>query len=370
MKVKERRKSKKKSSPTLGVELETYSIDIRENRISRELHFPKRSVVEKGERFTRDDSIGSEFNSKPFRNLREALFLLKNSLRKYTQFRETNGETHELTIFPVGGWIDRFAGSHVHIGLGKNGIEYDQAKSLAKCLHDHLPFLMVLSGNSPVWREKITDKNSNRLFLGTKKYFKITKRGRLFKDHFREINFNKGNSKKPPTLEIRILDSSLPEYLIACLCVCFAITRRWMKRRPALNQSTHANYLESRHQAIHFGVNAKLSWANHWMNVPKYVDLFFRKYEEELRELDIPEDIIKIFKYLKKNVNQAELIRKAALKCQRRHHPTWQIQFAKKYAPAIEELLDGNTFATFAGRLGIKLPSIERTWLGKRESKW
>ncbi|MSR77206.1 MAG: hypothetical protein EXS63_03120 [Candidatus Omnitrophica bacterium] len=222
---------KKKPAVTMGVELESYSIDVAENRISRELHFSKRSAVEKGEQFTRDWSIGSEFNSKAFLTLREAFFLLKNSLRKYAKFRESNGETHRLTIFPVGGWIDRFSGCHIHLGLGKDGIPYDDAKKLAQCLHGHIPFLIALSANSTVWREQITKPPSSRLLRGTKKYFKITKRERFFKDHFREINFNRGNTRKPPTLELRILDSSIPEYIVACLVVCHAVTLRWLKHR-------------------------------------------------------------------------------------------------------------------------------------------
>ncbi len=177
---------------------------------------------------------------------------------------------------------------------------------------------MVLSGNSPVWREKITENNSNRLLLGSKKYFKITQNQRLYKDHFREINFNKGNSKKPPTLEIRILDSSLPEYLAACLVVCFAVARRWQSRRKPGHRLTHPNYLKARDQAIRFGGKAKLCWGNHWMSVPNYIDLFFRKYEDELRQLDIPEEILRIFKYLKKSINQSEVIRESAKRCQRR----------------------------------------------------
>lgn len=100
------------------------------------------------------------------------------------------------------------------------------------------------------------------------------------------------------------------------------------------------------------------------------MDLFFRKYEEELREIDIPDEVLRIFKYFKKGWNQADVIRKAAEICQHRHHPTWQIQFAKKYALALEELLDGNSFEKFALRLGVKLPKIDRTWLGRKEANW
>ncbi|MBU0759890.1 MAG: gamma-glutamyl-gamma-aminobutyrate hydrolase family protein [Candidatus Omnitrophica bacterium] len=207
----------KKTYITMGVELESYSIFVPENRICRELHFPRRSIVEKGERFTRDWSIGTEYNSKVFTTIREAFFLLKTGLRKYAKFRQNGNSSHQYVIFPVGGWIDRFAGSHVHLSLSKKGIDYAQARD----------------------------------------------------------------------------------------------------------------------QAIRFGTNARLVWSNHWITVPQYIDLFFRKYEEELNQMDIPEEVINIFKYLKKGRNQADVIREASKKYQRKHAPTWQRQFARRYAVAI-----------------------------------
>ena len=143
-----------------------------------------------------------------------------------------------------------------------------------------------------------------------------------------------------------------------------------MKKRRPFNQSTHQNYLKAREQAIRQGTKARLVWSNHWISVAQYVDLFFRKYEEELNQMDIPEDVINVFKYLKRGYNQAHVIREASKKCQRRHRPTWQRQFARRYAVAIEELLDGNSYAQFALRLGVKLPSIERTWVGRKEANW
>ena len=353
----------------MGVELETYSIALPEYRICRELHFPKRSIVEKGERFTRDWSIGSEYNSKVFTTIREAFFLLKSSLRKYTRFHP-DGSRDRHVIFPIGGWIDRFAGSHIHLALGKHQFTYEQAANLAACLHDHIPFLIVLGANSPVWREKITQHSSSRLLLASNKYCKVSKRGILYKNHFRELTFNRGGKKKPPTLEIRMCDSSLPEYLAAVLCVCRAVALRWLKRRQPLNQSTYTNYLRARDHAARLGPGAKLVWTNHWLRVSDYVDIFFRKYEEELDQMDIPDEVLRVFKYLKKGWNQAEVIRQASRLCQRRHRPTWQKRFAKPYAAAIEELLDGNSFEQFARRLGVKLPNIDRTWLGRKEANW
>ena len=362
---------KKRPVISLGVELETYSIALPEYRICRELLFPKRSIIEKGERFTKDVSVGSEYNSKVFTTIRESLFLLKSSLRKYIQFPQDNGN-HDgsYVIFPIGGWIDRFAGTHIHLGLGKGGIFYEQAKQLANALHDHIPFLIVLGANSPVWREKINPPASNRLLLGSNKYCRVTKRGTLYKNRFREMTFNRGGKKKPPTLELRVCDGSVPEYISAILCVCQAVCIRWLKRERSLNQSTHSNYSNARDQAIHFGTKAKLVWTNHWLKIPDYVDLFFRKYEEELEQMDIPDEVLQVFKYLKKGWNQAEVIRQAAEKCQKHYRPTWQRSFARKYAGAIKELLNGNSYRQFAHRLGVNLPSIKRTWLGRKEAGW
>jgi hypothetical protein len=146
--------------------------------------------------------------------------------------------------------------------------------------------------------------------------------------------------------------------------------RRFSAWRGSLNVSTHENYLKARDQAVRFGAKARLVWANHWMRVGDYVDLFFRKYDEELRQMDVPEEVLRIFKYLKKGWNQAEVIRKAALKYRARHRPTWQRQFGRRYSMAIGELLDGNSFEKFAPRLGVRLTEIRRTWLGRKETRW
>lgn len=365
-----RKFAKKYSVISMGVELETYSITLPAYRIGRELRFPKRSLVEKGERFTKDVSVGSEYNSKVFTTIREAFFLLKSSLRKYTSYKDPEDPDDRFVIFPTGGWIDRFAGSHVHLAFGKKKMSYEEAREIAFHLHDHIPFLIALSGNSPVWREKITDISSNRLLRGSNKYCKATKLGTLYKHHFREMTFNRGGKKKPPTLEIRVCDSSIPEYLAAVLCICRAVALRWRRKKTSFSHSTHANYLKARDQAIRLGPSARLVWANHWVRASDYIDLFFRKYEEELDIMDIPEEILNIFKYLKKGWNQSEVIRKAAERCRRKHLPTWQRQFAKRYAGAVEELLDGNSFARFARHLGVALPNVERTWLGRKEAHW
>src|SRR3954449_11844972 len=67
----------------VGAEIEAYSIALADYTIGRRTSRPRAGVSERGERFTRDTSIGSEYNSRPFTTTREALFLLKSGLRKY-----------------------------------------------------------------------------------------------------------------------------------------------------------------------------------------------------------------------------------------------------------------------------------------------
>src|SRR3989338_9898511 len=121
-KVWRRRKRKSQRSQraiSVGIELETYSISVPEYRISREIQFPRRGIAEAGERFTKDVSIGSEYNSRVFYTIREAFFLLRNGLRKYIHFGGSQ-EPEDYTVFLVGGWVDRFAGTHIHTAVGKD----------------------------------------------------------------------------------------------------------------------------------------------------------------------------------------------------------------------------------------------------------
>ena len=54
-----------------GLELEAYSIRIPDYTIGRQLVAPRRGTSEKGERFTRDSTIGTEYNSRPFATIRK-----------------------------------------------------------------------------------------------------------------------------------------------------------------------------------------------------------------------------------------------------------------------------------------------------------
>ena len=118
---------RKGNKVTFGVEVEMYSIVLPKYRICRDIYFPKKGVVEVGEKFKKDTSIGMEYNSRVFNNVREASFMLKNGLRKYMQSYTLPGEAqkHVAGVMLIGGWRDRYAATHVHIGLSNHMTQAD-----------------------------------------------------------------------------------------------------------------------------------------------------------------------------------------------------------------------------------------------------
>src|SRR5215467_13179781 len=113
----------------IGVEIEAYSIGHDDYKIGRRTSRPRPGLSEKGERFTRDTSIGSEYNSRPFSTTREALFLLKAGLRKYLRenYRGDTEKHERLIPLLVGGWTNRSAGTHMHISLADRVLDDDDA---------------------------------------------------------------------------------------------------------------------------------------------------------------------------------------------------------------------------------------------------
>ncbi|MBM4401545.1 MAG: hypothetical protein FJ045_06310, partial [Crenarchaeota archaeon] len=214
-----------KTLVSMGVEVEFFTIGMPGYRITRRIVQPHRRMAEKGERFTRDKSVGTEYDSMAFYSIREAFFLLKSGLRKFIlkHYRYSRQEGMASIAF-LGGWRDRFAGSHFHIALGDSGIQRRQAVKLARHIHDHIPLLIALCANSPVWRGKITKYASNRLLLGSEEYCCAVKRDTLNRYHYNEISYNYAQISKPPTLELRVCDSNIPEYLCAALVILRAIT--------------------------------------------------------------------------------------------------------------------------------------------------
>jgi len=352
----------------MGVEIEAYSITTSRFEIGRRISKPPRALSEKGERFGRDASIGSEYNSRPFSTIREASFLLKSGLRKYLHAHYTDAEDRKESTIPllVGGWSTRFAGTHLHLSIEGQELTIEDAKRLAAHLHDHVPLLVAVGANSPVWGNVLTPNASNRLLRGSGKYFKAMKRGQLNRQGMNELTYNRGRKRKPPTLELRFLDSNVPDFIVAALTLVKAVALNWLRRGPMRNRISHVHYLQGRAFAAERGMKAELSWNGDWLKAPKYLDRFLWEYRKELEAMDVPEDVWEIFRLLKRGYNGAQLIREAAALCIDEHPQTWERRFAKRYSKGLHHLLSGNSIWDLAEALHVELPSTDDVWLGRK----
>ncbi len=351
---------------SLGVEVETYTIRLKNLRIGRHVMLPRKWVVESQEDFHHDRSIGIEYNSRPFYSIREALFGIKMGLRKSIasyKFGKPNGK---YTLFFAGTWRDRFAGTHYHVGLGEDGMPFEDALRLSCHLHGHLPLLIALLANSPVFETGISGIDSNRFLHAEKKYFYPLEHGELDHEYKEEMTFNKDRTKRIPTLEIRPCDANLPEIVAAGLVIVKAVTLAWLSRRPAENINRLERHLESRLNAAKHGPKATLYWNDRPLRTDAYVDRFFRAYAPQLSKMDIPQEVLDVFRLFKLGWNGAGILRRACRRHQRSHPRTWQRYFAGDYVEAIDALLNGETLSCFIRSLGLRPPQTRDVLLGGR----
>jgi len=346
----------------IGVELEAYSIETGDNRIGRKLSSPKRGVSEYDEGFTRDSSIGSEYNSRPFSTVREALFLLRSGLRKYLrtlyEVPFTNPHAHRVPLL-VGAWTDRTAGTHLHVSIQGRRMSHKDAVSLSSHVHDHLPLLIALGANSPVWGRELTPCESNRIIEGTETYFNPLPRGKLASGKTTEMCYSHALGDKPPTLEIRVPDSNLPQFAVASLCLVKAICLRWLRGGGASNLIRHKDYLRARIGAAASGMRARLCWKGQWMPAGRYLDRFLLVHREEFEAMDVPDEINDVLRLARCGFTGSRILREAVLLVQQSHPQTWQEHFAERYVRGLQEVLSGNTLTDFASALGVKLPVVE-----------
>jgi len=352
----------------VGVELEGYTVLTPAHRISRRMAFHRKGVSEQGERFTRDWTIGTEYNSRPFSTIREGLFLLKSGLRKYNTalYRRKRRAKRGRQIFLVGGWKDRAAGAHAHLSVAGKKLSYEDARRLAGHLHDHLPLVIAIAANSPVWADELTETASNRVLRGSRKFFRVLPLGELYRRQFDEMVYSRSRKTKPATLEIRVMDSNVPEFVMAGVCILKACALAWLRREPRGNTLSHFRYLRSRQDAARRGMKARLCWNGKWLTASQYLDRFIWTYRHELKEMDVPAEVWTTFKLLKTGYNGSRIIAQSAERAYETHPPTWQQRFAKWYVQAIGRLLSGDTATHYMTALHVRPPNLSRIWLGRK----
>lgn len=355
---------------SLGMEVETYTINLEDYRIGRYLMFPRKGVVERDESYHRDRSIGIEYASRPYRTIREALFGVKVGLRKSTvNFKlERDRRPRPYALFFAGTWRDRFAASHFHVGLGPGGIEFDDAQELTRHLHGHLPFLIALLANSPVSKERITNIDSNRFLYADERFFFPLAPGDLDVEMREEITYNLSRKKRTPTLELRPCDANLPEYMAAGLVVVKAVTMAWLAGWPVANENNYHHHLLGRTSAGRRGFRARLYWNERPLLARDYIDRFFKTYHPFLSRMDIPAEVVDVFKLFKQGWNGAKILRHACRRHYRAHPRVWPRYFAENYAEAINALLNGENLYTFSSILGVRPPRDASVRLGSK--KW
>jgi hypothetical protein len=211
---------------------------------------------------------------------------------------------------------------------------------------------------------------SNRVLRASRIYFQPITRGTLTRRPFDEIVYSPGRMRKPATLELRVLDSNVPELVLAAAAVIKAVALDWLRRRPASNRLSSDDYLASREDAARRGMRARLCWRGQWVSAPRYLDHVIWTHRDAFEEMDLPEDLWTTLRLLKRGFNGAALLHGAALRAYEEHPQTWQRRFAKRYVSALDELLSGHSLQEFAERLEVELPDVADVWLGGRHLVW
>ncbi|NHI91294.1 MAG: hypothetical protein EAX96_02240 [Candidatus Lokiarchaeota archaeon] len=358
---------------TMGLEIESFSIDLNKMKfVSMAPIYPK-DGIEREEEFKKDMTIGSEFNSPVFTSLNEAFFRLKTALRKYFVNLETD-ENMRIALIGSYDYENETAGVHYHFAFNKvKGITIEQAKHISPLIHQHIPFIIAITANSPIIRKKMTKIASNRLLNNGMAMFSPLTREDLeeieLTNHFNEINFAKGTEKKPSTLEIRVVDSTIPEYIMAGLFIAYISILGAIKGKKPWKYFKFSRHEKDRINAARRGVKAEIHWNKAKWVIPKYIDAFFNYYRTEVKESNINRDILNVFRLAKSWWNAADIVRESYRIIENRYKNKGQDfinqEFCRKLLEAQRRNLDGDNLISFARHLNVKIPSIENVKLGK-----
>jgi gamma-glutamyl:cysteine ligase YbdK (ATP-grasp superfamily) len=113
------------------------------------------------------------------------------------------------------------------VSFADRELEEDDARALSEQVHDQIPLMLAIGANSPVWDRRMTRFARNRVLKGSAAYFAPLRRGEVSTKDLQEMRYAPGRKTKPPTLELRILDSNIPEFVIASMVVLKAVALRW-----------------------------------------------------------------------------------------------------------------------------------------------
>ncbi|MBD3186578.1 hypothetical protein GF325_07115 [Candidatus Bathyarchaeota archaeon] len=349
--------------PTIGMEVESFTIDTERLEILAQAPFyPDNKVgVELDENFTNDVTIGSEFNSPVFTSINKAAFRMKSSLRKYSM---NMAEARNRQIALLGSFTDELdtAGVHYHLGF-KDTVEIDDIVlyKVAVAIHQQVPFLIAILANSSLLRGADTSFSSNRLIHNGPAMFRAISREKIgamkTTKPFHELYYSPPKGKKPHTLEIRVCDSNLPEYIIAGFFIIKTVTIGAIAGKKAWEQYNHQQYIQDRLNVARNGMNATIHWNGQGLNVPQYIDKFFKDYKRVIELLQFEKDVLAPFKLAKKGWAMADIIREAYRNIKKKYLKGQKKYILKEFilhlVEAQENNLDGDGLKQFITDMGI-----------------
>jgi len=359
---------------TMGIEVESFSIDLESLEFKSLAPIYIKEGLEKGEKYFYDKTIGSEYNSPVFTSLNEAFFRIKTGLRKYF-INLGEDEMKRIALIASYSNTDNTAGIHYHVAPEEEVLSDDEADRIAPYIHQQIPFLIAITANSPILDGKITDLASNRMIYNGESMCAALNREHLEGlagfSHFDEINLTAKREDKPPTLEVRVADSNIPEYIIAGLFIVSIAVNSAIKGEKLWNLK-HYNqreYEAERMVAANFGAKAEFKFNKARLTIPKYIDAFFNFFKDEIEESNVSEDVLTVFKLAKKGWVMADIVRESWNKIKKedpdKSEDIVSKIFAAKYIQAQERNLDGENIKTFAKLLGVQLPRLNEVKLGK-----
>ncbi|MHA1796913.1 MAG: glutamate-cysteine ligase family protein [Candidatus Helarchaeota archaeon] len=362
-------------SLTLGIEIESFSIDLQSLEFKSLAPIYVKKGVETGEYFVYDKTIGSEYNSPVFTSLNEAFFRIKTGLRKYF-INLGEDEIKRIALIASYSNTSDTAGVHYHVGPEAGEELTDEiADHIAPYIHQQIPFLIAIMANSPIIDGKITNIASNRMIYNGESMCAALDRSTLEGlggfSHFDEINLTSPRENKPPTLEVRVADSNIPEYVIAGLFIVYVAVNSAIKGKKLWNLKYYhqRDYERERMAAAEFGAKTSIKFNKAYLPMPKYIDAFFNFFRDEIEESNVSEDILTVFRLAKKGWVMADIVRESWNKI-KQEDPNKSEEmvskiFAAKYLQAQERNLNGENIKTFAKILGVQLPRLNDVKLGK-----
>jgi gamma-glutamyl:cysteine ligase YbdK (ATP-grasp superfamily) len=159
---------------------------------------------------------------------------------------------------------------------------------------------------------------------------------------------------KPPTLELRVLDSTAPELVVAVAVLVEAVARRWLAGAQPVARLDKRAYVRARAAAARRGMAAHLCWNEAWIPAARCLDRFVDAHAAELACLDIPGDVWCALGRARQGTTMSSLVEQAVRQEQETRGRRWKRGFVARYADAVQLMARGAGLDAYAEALGVE----------------